>query len=103
MGRDIIEKLDTLITRSTADYAHRVDNATNNNNDDDDHDFDGGGGAIEEETVEFSIEEDTVLHEQARDAAVKERTKTLIENRKKNGLMVGFHNGILTPLLPTYR
>lgn len=103
MGRDIIEKLDTLITRSTADYAHRVDNATNNNNDDDDHDFDGGGGAIEEETVEFTIEEDTVLHEQARDAAVKERTKTLIENRKKNGLMVGFHNGILTPLLPTYR
>ena len=81
-----------------------MDNATNDHtgNDDDDN-YDGGGGAIEEETIEFTIEEETVLQEQPRDAAEKERTKTLIENRKKNGLMMGFHNGILTPLLPTYK
>lgn len=98
MGRDIIKKLDTLITRSEQDYAHQVDNATNDHTGNDD-----GGGAIEEETIEFTIEEETILQEQARDTAVKERTKTLIENRKKNGLMMGFHNGILTPLLPTYK
>ena len=98
MGRDIIKKLDTLITRSEQDYAHQVDNATNDHTGNDD-----GSGAIEEETIEFTIEEETILQEQARDTAVKERTKTLIENRKKNGLMMGFHNGILTPLLPTYK
>ena len=90
--------MDTLITRSEQDYAYQVDNATNDCTGNDD-----GGGAIEEETIEFTIEEETLLQEQAQDAAVKEQTKTLIGNRKKNGLIMGFHNGILTPLLPIYK
>ena len=81
------------------------DNDNNNGDDDDDDDYYGGGsgGVIEEETVEFTIEEECVPQEQARDAALKEKTKALIENRKKNGLTVGLHNGILTPILPTYK
>lgn len=58
---------------------------------------------LEEEDVEFTVDEVQVLHEQAKDAATKERSKQLLENRKKNGIFVGVHNGIITPLLPTWK
>jgi hypothetical protein len=37
------------------------------------------------------------------DAATKERSRQLLENRKQNGICVGVHNGMITPLLPTWR
>ena len=53
--------------------------------------------------MDFTVEEVQVLHEQAQDAATKERSKQLLANRKQNGICVGVHNGIITPLLPSWR
>jgi len=41
-------------------------------------------------------------HEQALDAAAKERSRQHLEQRKKNKILVGVHNGVLNPLLPDF-
>ena len=74
MARDIMEKLDTLITWSTEEYTCRVEHAATCDHSGDDNN-DVNNGAVEEETVKFTFEEETYLHlqEQARDAAVKKK------------------------------
>jgi hypothetical protein len=89
-----------LIEQFSNDFAQRVANPTiehNNELNDESH------AGLEEEVMDFTVEEVQVLHEQAQDAATKERSKQLLAIRKQNGICVGVHNGIITPLLPSWR
>jgi hypothetical protein len=100
VARSIDAKLDKLIEQFSMESNNRIANSTSANNVGDD---DSVAGFLEEEIVEFTFEEVQEIQEQARDAAAKERSKQLLENRKQNGIVVGVHNGIITPLLPTWR
>lgn len=57
----------------------------------------------EDADVDISAAEAQILIEQAQDAATKEKTKQLIENRKKNGVYTGLVNGKFNPLVKTWR
>jgi hypothetical protein len=85
------------------EFSERVRDLARYNENDQSSNEDVAGVNLEEEVVEFTVEEVQVLADQARDAATKERTKQLLEKRQQNGICVGVHNGMLTPLLPTWK
>ncbi|KAL3793017.1 hypothetical protein ACHAWO_008273 [Cyclotella atomus] len=106
MAKTMMEKLDQLIETSEKAFNDCIHNAAapfavGNRGDDDDDDVSFAG--LAEEVVDFTPEEETVLHEQALDAAAKERSRQHIEKRKKNQILVGYHKGVLTPLLPEFK
>ena len=102
VAKSIDGKLDKLIEQFTKEFADRVATAARREREDDDSiDDDAAGDYLEEEVAEFTVHEEQMIQERARDAANKERSKQLLEKRKKNGILVGVHNGILTPLLPS--
>lgn len=104
MGRAIMDKIDALIEQSARAFAERRDNATNIAAVGvDDTEMADSNGIVEEEDIEFTFEEAELLQEQAIDAAVKEKTKQQLEQRKKNPMLCGVHNGMLNPLLPGWR
>lgn len=106
MAKAMMDKLDQLIASSEKAFNERVANASvpfatdadAGAEEDEDTSF-----GLAEEFADFTEEEEAILQEQARDAAVKERTKQHIEQRKKNQILVGMHKGVLTPLLPAFR
>ena len=103
IARSMMEKLDELIESTEKAFNSRVDNAAvpfaeGTEEEEDDVTF-----GIAEEEIDFTVEEEVVLQEQALDAAAKERTRQHIEQRKKNQILVGYHKGVLTPLLPSYK
>ena len=51
--------------------------------------------------IEITYEEDKALHELARETSIKHKAKKQLDQRKKNGILVGFHHGALNPL-PSY-
>ena len=105
MAKTMMEKIDKLIESSEKAYNERVANATTLllNEVDDEDDLCAGGGFGEEEVVEITAEEEAVLQEQAIDAARKEKNRQILEQRKKNRILVGYHHGIITPVLPDFR
>jgi hypothetical protein len=85
------------------DHSVRVRDAARHNEEEDEPPEHNNTAELEEEVIEFTVEEVQVLEEQALDTAAKERSKQLLERRKQNGLCVGVHKGILTPLLPDWK
>ena len=102
LTRTIVEKLDLLIDQQTKAMADRESNEIQHAGDDDDMSF-GGDGGLEEEEMELDVEEKQVLQEQAIDAALKQKSKQLMEKRKHNGIFVGLVNGKLVNLPPGWR
>ena len=52
----------------------------------------------EEEDVVFTLELDNKLHKRDCAAAIHEKTKAQLQQRKKKGVFVGLHHGHLNPL-----
>ena len=103
MAKTMMQKLDQLIETSEKAFNDRVQNAATPfvvgaNDDEEEVSF----GLVEEE-VEFTVVEENELREQALAAATKEKNRKHLEQRKKNKITVGFHHGVLNPLLPGYR
>ena len=104
LTKTVLEKIDLLIEQSKRAYEERVANAAQPDVENDD-DF--GVNIVEpmeeEDDVEISVEEEQVLIKQARDSAVKKKTKQLLEQRKKKGIYSGLVNGKFNPLVKTWR
>lgn len=103
VARSIDQKLDSLIEQMQREFSERVRDAARRYGEEDEPSEHCNAAELEEEVIEFTVEEVQVLEEQARDTAAKERSKELLERRKQNGLCVGVHKGILTPLLPDWK
>ena len=52
----------------------------------------------EEEDVVFTLKLDNKLHKRDCAAAIHEKTKAQLQQRKKKGVFVGLHHGHLNPL-----
>lgn len=59
--------------------------------------------AEEEEDIVFTIDADEEIRKKAHAAAIAKKTKQQLKERKKTGLLVGFHHGHLNPLAPMWR
>ena len=57
----------------------------------------------DEDYLEEVVVEAGVLDEQALDIAIKKRRKEILSQRRRVGMTVGFHNGVLNPLLPDWK
>ena len=60
------------------------------------------GGIEEEDYIEISFEEKTALHACASDESITHQQKPQLQNKDKNGLLVGFHHDVLNPLPSTW-
>ena len=99
VAKTMMDKLDQLIEASEKAFNNRIETATVPLP----LDEDATSFGLAEENVEFTIEEEVELREQALEAAAKERNRQHLEQRKKNKILVGFHHGTLNPLLPGYK
>lgn len=95
LSREMDHKLDKLLQQMTAVRPVQLPLPEQ------DSTFD-AGGIEEDDYIEISFEEKTALHARVIDESIKHRQKQQIQNRKKNGLLVGFHHGVLNPLPSTW-